>query len=103
MGTIRLSYEFSFTKIQPHIWLALEARMGKIPTNTQMEGSGRFDVTLLCGRLGLLQIPLGCDVPVGRDDADIVRDAADMEVLGDLLFVEEAVVATAHSFSVLVD
>jgi hypothetical protein len=47
MGTIRLSYEFSFTKIQPHIRLALEARMGKIPTNAQMEGSGRFDVTLL--------------------------------------------------------
>jgi hypothetical protein len=28
----------------------------------------------------------GSNVPVGRDDADAVRGAAHMEVLGDLLF-----------------
>jgi hypothetical protein len=35
-------------------------------------------------------------VVVWCDDADVVRGAAHMEVLGDLLFVEEAVIATAH-------
>jgi hypothetical protein len=38
----------------------------------------------------------GSDVPVGRDDADVIREAAHMEVLGGLLLIEEAVVATAH-------
>jgi hypothetical protein len=38
----------------------------------------------------------GRDVVVRRDDADIVRGTSHMEVLGDLLFVEEAVVASAH-------
>jgi hypothetical protein len=38
----------------------------------------------------------GSDVPVGRDDADVVCGAAHMEVLRDLLFIEEGVVATAH-------
>jgi len=38
---------------------------------------------------------VGCDVPVGCDGADVVG-AADVEVLGGLLFVEEAVIATAH-------
>jgi hypothetical protein len=42
----------------------------------------------------------GSDVPVGRDDADVVRGAAHMEVLGDLLFVEETVVAAAHRLSI---
>jgi hypothetical protein len=37
-------------------------------------------------------------VVVRRDDADIVRGTSHMEVLGDLLLVEEAVVATAHSY-----
>jgi hypothetical protein len=37
------------------------------------------------------------DVVVRRDRADVVRDAAHMEVLGNLLLVKEAVVATAHS------
>ena len=35
----------------------------------------------------------GRDVVVRRADADIVRGTSHMEVLGDLLFVEEAVVA----------
>src|SRR5258708_29296618 len=39
----------------------------------------------------------GRDVVVRRDDADVVRGAAHIEVLGHLLLVEEAVVATAHS------
>jgi hypothetical protein len=38
----------------------------------------------------------GRGVVVWRDDADVIRDAAHMEVLGHLLFVEEAVVAAAH-------
>jgi hypothetical protein len=38
----------------------------------------------------------GSDIPVRRNDADVVRDAAHMEGLGDLLFIEEAVIATAH-------
>jgi hypothetical protein len=43
----------------------------------------------------------GSHIPVGRDDADVVRGAAHMKVIGDLLFVEEAVVATAHRSSLL--
>jgi len=39
----------------------------------------------------------GRDVVVRRNDSDVVRGAAHMEVLGHLLLVEEAVVATAHS------
>jgi hypothetical protein len=38
----------------------------------------------------------GRDVVVWRDDADVVRDAAHVEVLGGLLLIEEAVVAAAH-------
>jgi hypothetical protein len=47
LGTIRLSYELSFTKMPPHIRFALEARMGKIPATAQMKGSGRFEVALV--------------------------------------------------------
>jgi hypothetical protein len=35
-------------------------------------------------------------VVVGRDDADVIRDAADVKVLGGLLLVEEDVVTSAH-------
>src|SRR5258708_30488595 len=39
----------------------------------------------------------GRDVVVRRDDADVVRGTAHIEVLGNLLLVEEAVVAATHS------
>ena len=35
-------------------------------------------------------------VVVRGDDADVARDAADVEVLGGLLFIKEAVLATSH-------
>jgi hypothetical protein len=38
----------------------------------------------------------GREVVVRRERADAVRDAADVKVLGGLLPVEEAVVASAH-------
>jgi hypothetical protein len=38
----------------------------------------------------------GSDVVVGRYDANVVGSETHMEVLSDLLFIEEAVVAAAH-------
>jgi hypothetical protein len=38
----------------------------------------------------------GCNVLIGRDDADVAPCSTEVEVFGNLLLVEEAVVATAH-------
>jgi hypothetical protein len=47
VGTMKLSYDFSFSNIPLHVRTALEQRMGHIPETAHMDGSGRFEVLLL--------------------------------------------------------
>jgi hypothetical protein len=47
VGTMKLSYDYTFSKIPPHERAALELRMGPIPDTAHMDGSGRFEVFLL--------------------------------------------------------
>jgi hypothetical protein len=46
-GTIRLVYEFNFSKMPHHLRWALESRMGKILSTAQGKSEGHFKLTLL--------------------------------------------------------
>lgn len=45
-GMMRLTYDFSFSKISPQVRSMLSAQLGQIPATAHMTGSGRFEILL---------------------------------------------------------
>jgi hypothetical protein len=46
VGTMRLTYDFSFSQISPQVRMMLSRQFGHIPDRAHMMGAGRFEILI---------------------------------------------------------